>query len=540
MTAIALGLRLGRWGIAGFSLLAFAVSYVQAVAFYQLAGHTADQRAAFAQSMSQLAAQLTFILPPPAGLDTVGGYVEWRAFGGLAILFAVWALVSGSGAARGDEERGLVEAILATGITRVGWLCARVAAFAVASLIGALAAGLGLVVGAAGGRESVAFGPVLEIAVALAALGLSCYALTVLIAQVASARIATALSGAVLLILFLTNTLSHTFTWLASWRWLSPFHYYEVNHPLTPGGRLDVPATLTLFAISLVGTGVAAMIFSTRDLGSQLVRWPGRRNPVDYEPSNNPVWRIPVARSLYERRAGLAMWAAGIAAAAAIFVSLTKTLVQPLLSIPTLSHLFGGFAGGQLYTSFLGYFWLSFAQLLFAGFAIAQVARWSAEDGDGRLELVLSAPHSRASVVVERAITLAIAAALVAAVSGVAAAVTAHYVAMNVNTERLAAGTMLLVPFGLVFAAAGSLLAAWNPRAAVGLLGGLAFASYLVNELGPIFKWPAWAEDLSAFKLFGNPLASGVDGSGLSIMIAIVLVGFGASILLMQGRDVGA
>ena len=540
MTAIALGLRLGRWGIAGFSLLSFAVSYIQAVAFYQLAGHTAEQRAAFAHSMSQLAAQLTFILPPPAGLDTVGGYVEWRAFGGLAILFAVWALVSGSGAARGDEERGVVEAILATGITRVGWLSARVAAFAVASLIAALAAGLGLVAGAAGGGESVAFGPVLEIAVALAALGLSCYTLTMLIAQVASARIATALSGAVLLILFLTNTLSQTFAWLTSWRWLSPFHYYQVNQPLAPGGSPDTRATLTLLAIALLAAGAAATLFSARDLGSPVIRWPAWNRPVTYEPSRNPVWPIPVLRGVYERRAGLAMWAAGLAAAAAIFVSLTKTVVQPLLSIPALTHLFGGFVSGQFYTSFLGYFWLSFAQLLFAGFAIAQVARWSAEDGDGRLELVLSAPHSRASVVVERAITLAIAAALVAAVSGIVAAATAHYESMNVNAERLAEGTMLLVPFALVFAAAGSLLAAWNPRAAVGLLGGLAFASYLVNELGPILKWPAWAQDLSAFKLFGNPLASGVDRSGLSIMIAIVLVGFGASILLMQRRDVGA
>ena len=86
----------------------------------------------------------------------------------------------------------------------------------------------------------------------------------------------------------------------------------------------------------------------------------------------------------------------------------------------------------------------------------------------------------------------------------------------------------------------GSVLAAWNPRAAGGLLGGLAFASYLVNELGPIFKWPSWVQDLSAFKLFGNPLASGVDRSGLAIMIAIVLVGFVGSILLMQRRDVGA
>src|SRR5260370_8638889 len=65
--------------------------------------------------MSVLAAQFTVIIPPPVRPDTVGGYVQWRAFGFLAILFAIWGLASASGAARGDEERGLVPAVLAAG-----------------------------------------------------------------------------------------------------------------------------------------------------------------------------------------------------------------------------------------------------------------------------------------------------------------------------------------------------------------------------------------------------------------------------------------
>jgi ABC-2 type transport system permease protein len=386
----------------------------------------------------------------------------------------------------------------------------------------------------------VAFRPVLEVSVALAALGLSCYSLTVLIAQLASARIATGVAGMVLVSLFLVNTLSRTFTWLVSWRWLSPFHYYELNHPLAPGGALDVRATLTMLVIALVGLAAAGVLFEARDLGSPALSLPARHRPVSYEPSDSPVWRIVVVRGLYERRVGLAMWAAGLAAVGAVFVSLTKTVIQPLLSIPALTHFFGGFGGGQLYTSFLGYFWIPIAQLLFAGFAIAQVARWSAEDTDGRLELILSTPQSRAAVVLERAVGLAVGAALVAATSGVAVAVAAHYQAMDLSGERLADGSFLLVPFALVFAAVGAVLAGWNPRAAVGLLGGLAFASYLVAELGPLFGWPAWIQDLSAFKLFGTPLSTGIDRSGLLIMIAIILVGFAGSILLMERRDVGA
>jgi ABC-2 type transport system permease protein len=540
MTAIWLSLRLGRWGLLGFSILTFAASLIQAVGFYQIAGHTAASRAAFAQSMSQLASQLTFILPPPVGLDTVGGYVEWRSFGGLAILFAVWALVSGSGAARGDEERGLVEAVLASGLTRSRWLASRVIGYALTTFVAALAGGLGLVAGAAGGGESVGLGPVLEICAALAALGLSCYSLTLLVAQLTGARIATAAAGVVLLALFLVNRLSQTFTWLVSWRWISPFHYYDLNQPLAPGGAFDGRATLTMLGIAMVGAAVAGVVFESRDLGAPLVRLPSRHHPAGYEPSRSPLWQIPVVRSLYERRAGLTSWAAGLAAVGVLFVYLTKTVIQPLLSFPALSQFFGGIGGGQLFTSFLGYIWLTFAQLLFAAFAITQVARWSAEDSDGRLELILSTPRSRASIVVERAIALALGAALIAGVSGGAVAVAAHYQAMSVSGERLAEGSLLLVPFALVFSAAGAVLAAWNPRAAVGLLGGLAFASYLVDELGPLFRWPAWVQDLSAFKLFGTPLSTGIDRSGLVIMVAIILVGFAASILLMERRDVGA
>jgi hypothetical protein len=98
----------------------------------------------------------------------------------------------------------------------------------------------------------------------------------------------------------------------------------------------------------------------------------------------------------------------------------------------------------------------------------------------------------------------------------------------------------MLLPFALVFAGAGSLLAAWNPRAAVGLLGAFAFASYLDSELGVVYKLPLWLQDLSAFKLFGTPLLTGVDGRNLVLLLLLAVAGLGSSILAMQRRDIGA
>jgi ABC-2 type transport system permease protein len=322
-------------------------------------------------------------------------------------------------------------------------------------------------------------------------------------------------------------------------RWLSPFRYSELNQPLS-SGTVDLNAVLVLFAIALSSGAAAAIAFASRDLGSPLIRLPVRSHPTTHELSRLPLWRIPVARGLYERRVGIAVWAAGMATLGAIFVAITKSIIQPMLSIPALAQYFGSFLHGPVSTTFLGYIWFGTAQLLFAAFAITQVARWSAEDSDGRLELILANPQSRAVVVAERAIVLGLGSTFVAAVSGVAVGIASQNQGMNIGSDRLAAATLLLVPFALVFAAAGSVLAAWNPRGAVGLVGAFAFASYLVSEVGPLFKWPEWIQNFSAFKLFGTPLSSGVDRAGLLTMVAIIVVGFGASILVMERRDVGA
>jgi ABC-2 type transport system permease protein len=540
MTAIRLAFRLGRWGLVGFAALGFFAATLQAVGFFQVAGHTATERAAFGRSMTQLGTQFSILLPPPVRPDTVGGYVQFRAFGSLAFLFAIWALVSASGAARGDEERGLVEVMLASGLSRIRMLASRIAAFACACLLVALATSLGMEIGAVGGGEPVPLQAALDASIVLTALGLSCYALTLMIAQLTNARNAIAVAGTVLLTLFLVNSLSRSFDWLLTWRWLSPFRYYELSRPLAPGGNFDIGATLVLLATTIVAASLAALAFERRDLGSPLLRLPARPRPVTYDASPSPVWRIPIVRGLYDQRIGIIVWAAGVAALGAVFVVLTKTLVQPLLAIPVLRHYFDTFVHGDVYSSFLGFLWFNVAQLLMAGFAIAQVARWSSEDTDGRLELILSNPISRVNVVLERAIMLTVGAFFVVAVSGVAVGLEARGQSINIDSTHLVEAVLLLVPFTLVFAAVGAVIAARIPRATVGLLGGFAFASYLIIELGPLFKWPAWALDLSAFKLYGEPLTNGIDHTGLVIMSLIVIVGFAASIVLISRRDVGA
>ncbi len=532
-------LRLGRWGGMAFGALSFVITLAQAAAFYQIAGHTAAQRAAFGRSMLQLAGEFTAILPPPVRPDTVGGYVQWRAYGALPIVIAVWALASASGAARGDEERGIVEAVLATGVARADALLWRFLAFASYATLFAAASAVAYAAAVAQGHDRLDGGALVGVSLDVIALALACYSLVLLVCQFAAARVATASAGALLLALFLVNSLGRTLDVLKHWTWLSPFHYFDASRPLAPGGALDVRATEILFAIAAIAGLGAAVAFAYRDIGSPLWRPPAVGRPSNRNAQASSVWGVPVLRGLYERRAGLLAWAAGLAALGAVFVELAKQLIGPLLNLPGMESYFNAIVRGELYPSFLGYTWFGFAQLLVAGFAITQVARWSAEDVDGRLELMLANPVSRTSVVIERATLLVLATLAIVVPAGFAVYLQAQHDAITLNAWRMVAATVLLVPFTTFFAALGSLLASWVPRAALGVLAGIAFASYLLTQLGPLFRWPAWTENLSPFHLYGQPLTEGVDGTGLAIMLAVSVVGFAASAFLLRRRDLG-
>src|SRR5205814_249906 len=224
---------------------------------------------------------------------------------------------------------------------------------------------------------------------------------------------------------------------------------------------------------------------------------------------------------------------------ALFFAALTRTIVNVLLTIRTLLPYLSIFVHQQLYPAVLGYTWFNVAQLLFAAIAITNVARWAAEDVDGRLEMTLSAPVSRAAVVAERMAILIAIATIVAVASGVTLFIASHAQGIDLNVARLVTASLMLVPFALVFAGAGALLASWNPRAAVGLLGAFAFASYPDTELGTIFKLPAWVQDLSAFKLFGTPLLGGVDGRNRARTLLLAAVGARRSIRVLHTREVG-
>jgi ABC-2 type transport system permease protein len=538
-----IALRLQRTGMIAMAVLGPVGGLIQAVAFSSAAGTTEAARHAFGQQMTFLGHQISYLLPLPVGVDTLAGYVQWRVYGAFSIVVLIWAVMSASGATRGDEERGLVEEWLGRGVGRVGYLGIRFLAFSLAATIFVVFAAAAVDAGAAGAGSPVDLGALVGVSAALLGLTLACYAISLVASQVVATRNAAAgLSAGVLLAMFFVNSFSRTLDSLRPFaRLTSPFYYYDRVNPLAPGGGFDLPATLGLFAAAVILAGVAAWLMQRRDLGAPLIRRRAGTRPAVHDPSRNPMLGLPVLSSLYEQRTGLIAWTLGSAAGAALFASLGRQIVD--LASSTSGGLRGYLAlvgHGDPYVVLTGFFWFGIFQLLLAVYAITQVARWAAEDNEGRLEMELSAPVPRWRVVVERAVALLVAMTLVIGVSSVSLYVEAHLVSINMPSSDLVLASVLLIPFGTSFAAIGAVLASRVPRASVAVLGTIAGLSYLVVQVAPLFNWPDWVLKTSIFTLYGAPLSDGVKWDGLWEMLAICALGFGLATILMQRREVGS
>jgi ABC-2 type transport system permease protein len=535
--------RLQRVGLIGMTGFGIFFGLVQAAAYNSVAGSTAASRLAFGQQMETVGRQFSLFLPLPHGVETIAGYIQWRVYGALPILFGFWAVLSAAGASRGDEERGLLEEWLAAGVGRNRYVLTRFLTFALTAVIAIALTSAAIDLGVIGaGGSSLPLGPVIEVSLALLALTLTVYALTMVVAQFAVSRTAAAgLCGLVVGVIFFINSLSRSVDSLVPLaRLVSPFYYYDLSQPLAPGGRFDVPPTVGLFAASIVLIALTLWLMTVRDVGSAVIQIRSRQHPATVRPSPNPLLRLPVLALVYEQRLGIIAWGIGCGFFAFYLASISRQMLDLIQGSSGFRVYLTLIGHGNPYVALTGYFWFGIFLALLSVFAITQVARWSADDNEGRLEMILSAPVSRTRVVIERAAALVLRMAGVILITSLALALGAATANVTIEAGSLTVASLLLIPFGMSFAAIGAVLASQAPRAAVAVLATYTFISYLLTELGPLLKWPDWALKLSVFSLYGTPLTSGVDWTGLWFMSAITVGGFAIGAILMQRRDVGS
>ncbi len=538
MTLVRIALRAQRTGTLATAWIGTVTGIANGVGYAAVAGTTHAERVAFARQMELLGKQLSYLLPQPVALDTMGGYLTWRSFPTLAIVFAMWGLLAATGAGRGDEERGLTEAWLATGVSRARWLATRTVGF-IAVAMASLLVGCGVttvavaLVGDAVPLGAMAFAGLLVLGVAVWGFGLGLLAAQL----VTTRRAASVIGGAVIVALYVVNSVLRAGADPGPLKWLSPFYLFDRSTPLVPGGTVDLVATLLLVMIGVVLAGLAAVAFARRDLGGALFeRRPATAAPT-VRPSSDPLLRLPVLAGVDQQRWWIVGWALGLAVLGYFLTSLARTIVDSLAAIPSM-QVYLTRAGINAYADIVGVIWFGTALLLISVFVVAQVNGWAADDAEGRLEASLAAGASRHRIVLERLAALLVAAGIVAVVSSGGVYLATRAFDISVPGDRLLVAALLVLPLVFAFGGIGHALVGWRPRVAVVILSTVAIVSYFIQQFAPVFDVPEWVSKLSLFVLYGTPLTK-VEWSGALTLTAIGIAGTAVALGGMRRRDVG-
>jgi ABC-2 type transport system permease protein len=419
-------------------------------------------------------------------------------------------------------------------------LLSRTGAFALAAAAAVVVTAVGTAAGLAAGKASVGFPALVEQGVPLLGIALFSFGIGLVAAQLTTTRRgAVTLGGLVMLALYSLDALARVNKGLVAWAVISPFHLVDDTTAIVPGGHFDGAGASALYVIAAALVALSALGFRRRDLQAALFRRRAAERQVVRSASANSMLRLPVLRRLWQQRVGLAGWAVGTVVGAALLVSIARGSGKLLTSAPGFSRYVHAAGTGNPATAVVGSVWLGVAALIVAAYAITQTSHWAGDDAGGRLEAEIAQPVPRWHVVAERAVTLGVAALVMMTLGSLVTAAVAPGQGVHLQAGRLVIATALLVLLALTFAALGALVISRFPRVAVPVLGVVAVAGFYILLLAPLFGWPGWVLDFSLFHLYGTPLTTGVFWTGLWVMVAIVVAGFGGAMVAMRYRDVG-
>jgi ABC-2 type transport system permease protein len=482
-------------------------------------------------------------------VDTTGGYATFK-IGIFIFLIAVWPLLAASRMLRGEEDRGSLDVLLSLPRPRVRLALEKLAALWTALL------GMGVLIGLlafAGGRafggdfglgDALLFG--LNLAVLCAVIG----GLALLISQFTQEGGPAAGWTAGLLLVFIVLDMVHRVIPNSEWiSRLSPVYYYNLSKPLVPSYGVNAGAMLLLLVLVLVLNGAAVWLFARRDVGGTvpLPRW--LRLPERGASRALPVgdWSL---RSVYARSLGmLAMpavwWTLGIASFAGWMVLVVQQMEARLSSLlassPTVTNLIKNIGGGDvsLNAGFLSAMFVLLPLFLMA-FAVTQVNGWSADEQEGRLELVLATPQRRLWVLLGRFAALSSGTVFIGVVTLLASAGAAAATGLKLDSGNLTAATLGMIPLGLLIAAIGYLASGWLRTAAdTGLLSFVLLIWFFISFIGPELNWPNATLRLSPFYYYGTPLLHGLQLTSVLGVVAVTALALGLGALRFIHKDIG-
>lgn len=517
--------------ILGIAFLGFVVAAAVATEFGDEAARAAIVRVA------AVSPAFLFVRGLPDGTG-IGSVVFFQGYAFTAVLAALMSTFLVIRHTRTDEELGRAELIGSVPVPRAAALTATLLLGAAANLVLAVCVAAGFTAAGLPVAGAVMAGA------AVGSVGVFFVAASAVIAQVMpSGRAANgAAAGLVGAAYFLRGigdafgTPSADLTQVTS-GWvslLSPIGWGQRSRPFSAADPVPL-LVLTAAAAALAVTVLA--VRSRRDLGASLLPERAGRERAGAGGGSflGLAWR--------QQRPTLTGWCLFAAVLGGIAGGLGPMVSDVIGGNESLRELIQRLVPGSraeiidVFTTAL----LGMAGVLGAAAGIQAVLRLRAEEAEGRAELLLATPRTRARWLGANLALAGASVAAVAVVAGTAATVGLTLSgAVNGPPGLLVAAALAHAPAAAVFVAATAVLFAAAPRFSIPLGWGLLAGGLVLGQFGELLRLPAWLQDLSPFRHSAAMPVEPFDPAAALAMSAIALAGAGIAAYLLRRRDLTA
>jgi ABC-2 type transport system permease protein len=481
-----------------------------------------EDRAALTSTLAGNPA-LSVIFGPARDLTTPDRFNAWRA-GQLGAFFAgLMAILTVVRNSRADEDSGQAELIASGVIARQSRLAVAVLIATVASIaLGVVCFLLTIICG--GGPSST-----LILASTFTVSGLMFAGVAAVAAQLGSdARTASGIAIATLGACYVLRGYidsSSAPDWVT---WLTPLGWLEQTRPGTDNNPWPVLLAVTL-AVTL---GLAAFALQgRRDFGQGLIA--PRPGPADAGLARN-VWGLAFKLNL----GALVSWLLALTGIGLIFGNLATSVGDIIADNPAMAQILA--AGAATSTSLTFAFLATILQIIAiiaAVMGVQIVLRIHGEEVDYRVEPLLAGSLRRSTYLASNA-----AIALLGPTVGLLLAGSALGIVAHANRDSIAVADVIkqsLATTPAVWTLIGLSVAAVGAAPSRRLIAWLAVvATFGLTILGPTFKLPNWALDISPLRHVPNVTAASPDWAGLGQLTLTLLLFLAIGFAGFRRRDI--
>lgn len=481
---------------------------------------TPEERAQYEATLGQSPATAAFN-GRPFDLHTLGGVGAYEVgFFGLLLLPALVMLLSVR-VTRTQEDLGRAELVTSMQVGRMAPLTAGVVMLTLLVVVSGALVAVGLIASGYPAGGSLRYALALSLfLLGSSGLGFVCGELS----QSGRSASIMALSGLAVLYIFraVIDGRSWDLGWATPMGWFAESRPFAESPPWWP--------TAALAALAAAAFTGAFLIRGRRDLGAGIVA-----------PRPGPTYgklKTPTALIVHVTAPSAGAWMAGAALWGVAIGLLAEEMRTMLEGNPALAQALVGASDAP--DDMMTYIAAILVGLMGIAAGVQGVTRFAAEEGAGRVGVVMSTSVSRLRFWIMMLVVVAVEVLLVLVLGGVAFAAGAMATGADSAVVRSALTTMLsfAAPAALI-TAVGLALFAVSPRL-IGLGWILPLWALLVALLGETLQLPEWARNISPVEWLGQLPIESLDWVAWSASLAVGVILAVAALPRLAGRDIAA